>query len=195
MQTKLVMLATGSIVLAALIVAGALPAFSQVETLDAVAMGTSTTSGKQFNVKVTIRQYSTPEDRQTLMDAFMSGKSDGLNQALSKMKSVGRISLPGTVGYDIAYAIRIDTPTGRKVRFITDRRIAFGEVYNSTRSKDYNLTAGEFDINDQDKSKSTGVLLPAAQLIINEDGEIQMELYKNPWRLSNIIDWNNKSAK
>src|SRR5271170_2112034 len=143
MQTKLAMLATRSIVLTALIIAGALPVLSQVETLDAVAMGTSTTMGKQFNLKVTIQQYSTPEDRQTLIDAFMSGKSDGLNKALSKMKSVGRISLPGTVGYDIAYAIKIDTPTGRKVRFITDRRIAFGEAYNSTPPNEYNLNAGE----------------------------------------------------
>jgi len=46
---------------------------------------------------------------------------------------------------------------------------------------------GEIDINDQDKNKSTGVLYPAAQLIINSDGELQIELRKNPWRLSNII--------
>ena len=44
-----------------------------------------------------------------------------------------------------------------------------------TRSKDYSLTAGEFDINVQDKDKSSGVLLPTAQLIINEDGELQMQ--------------------
>lgn len=195
MQTKFFMRATRSIVFASLIVAGALPAISQVERLDAASFGTSTQMGKQFNVKVTIQQYSTPEDRQTLIDAFQSGQMTGLDKALSKMKSVGRISLPGTVGYDISYAIKIDTPTGRKVRFITNRRIAFGEAYNNTRSKAYSLSAGEFDINDQDKSKSTGVLLPAAQLIINEDGELQMELYRNPWRLTNIIDWNNKGGK
>jgi len=195
MQTKLAMFTTRGIVLTALLVAGALPVFSQVERLDATSFGTSTQLGKNFSVKVTIQQYSTPEDRQALIDAFTSGAMTGLDKALSKMKSVGRISLPGTVGYDISYAIKIDTPTGRKVRFITNRRIAFGEAYYNTRSKEYSLSAGEFDINDQDKGKSTGVLLPAAQLIINEDGELQMELYKNPWRLTNIIDWNNKSAK
>ena len=195
MQAKIVMLAIRSIVLTTLILAGAVPVFAQVETLDATAMGTSTTMGRQFNVKVTIRQYSTPEDRQTLMDAFLSGGGTGLERALSRMKSVGRVSLPGTVGYDISYAIRIDTPTGRKVRFVTNRRIAFGESRNSTRSKEYNLSAGEFDLNDQDKSKSTGVLLPAAQLILNQDGELQMELFRNPWRLTGIIDWNNKGGK
>jgi hypothetical protein len=125
----------------------------------------------------------------------MTGQNAGLNKALSKMKPVGRISLPGTVGYDIAFATKIDTPTGRKVRFVTNRRIAFREAYGNTRSMQYNLSAGEIDIDNQDKSKSAGVLLPAAQLIINQDGELQMELYRNPWRLTNIIDWNKGNQK
>jgi hypothetical protein len=45
-------------------------------------------------------------------------------------------------------------------------------------------------LNDSDKSKSSGVLYPAAQLIINKKGELQFELRKNPWNLVNIIDWN-----
>jgi hypothetical protein len=56
----------------------------------------------------------------------------------------------------------------------------------------FSLTAGEFDLNDQDKNKSTGVLFPAAQFVINAEGELQIELNQNPWKLTNIIDWNNK---
>jgi hypothetical protein len=151
--------------------------------------------GRNISIKVRIYRYSTPEDRQVLMDAFLKGANDGLNKALEKMKAVGRISLPGTTGYDIAYAIQIPTPTGRKIRFVTSRRIAFGEAYRNSQSKSFNLTAGEFTIDQQDKGKSTGVLLPAAQLVVNEDGELQMALNKNPWRLSNIIDWNKKGEK
>ena len=183
-----------SVVLATIIIAGAIPGFSadDVETIDAVARGTSTQLGKNISIKVRIYQYSTPEDRQVLVDAFMKGQNDGLNKALAKMKPVGRISLPGTTGYDIAYAVQIPTPTGRKVRFVTDRRIAFGEAYRNSTSKSFNLTAGEFELNDQDKDKSTGTLLPAAQLVINTDGELQIELAKNPWKLSNIIEWKAK---
>ncbi len=166
-----------------------------VENLDATAFGTSTQMGGNFNIKVRIFRFSTPEDQKTLIDAFLSGKNAGLSKALSKMKPVGRISLPGTVGYEIAYATKVDTPTGRKIRFVTDRKILFGEAYHSTRSKDYDLTAGEIDINDQDKSKSGGVLIPAAKLVMTQDEELQMELFKNPWRLTNIIDWNKKTEK
>ena len=87
------------------------------------------------------------------------------------------------------------TPTGRKIRFVTDRPIALGESSRNTRSRAYNLTAGEIDINDQDKNKSTGVLYPAAQLIINADGELQWELRMNPWQLTNIIDWKPKGKE
>ena len=186
-----------SAVLATIIIAGAIPGFSDddIETIDATAFGTSTQMGKSIPIKVRIYRYSTPEDKQVLMDAFMKGQNDGLNKALAKMKPVGRISLPGTTGYDIAYAVQIPTPTGRKVRFVTDRRIAFGEAARNSQSKSFNLTAGEFDLNDQDKDKSTGSLLPAAQLVINTDGELQIELAKNPWRLANIIEWNKKDEK
>ena len=186
-----------SVVLATIVVAGAIPGFSadDIETIDATAFGTSTQMGKNIPIKVRIYQYSTPEDKKVLMDAFMKGQNDGLNKALAKMKPVGRISLPGTTGYDIAYAVQIPTPTGRKVRFVTARRIAYGEAARNTMSKSFNLTAGEFDLNDQDKDKSAGTLLPAAQLVINNDGELQIELAKNPWRLANIIEWNKKDEK
>jgi len=32
-------------------------------------------------------------------------------------------------------------------------------------------------------------LYPAAQLIINKDGEMQLDLNQNPWRLGNFLDW------
>jgi hypothetical protein len=163
-----------------------------VETIDARARGTSTQMGKDIDIKVIINQYSTSEDRQMLVDAFKKGGSDGLARALFKMKSVGRLSIPGTVGYTIAFARAIPTPTGRKVRFVTNRKLAFGEQARNTRSESYDLTAGEIDINDQDKSKSTGVLYPAAQLGVNQDGELQFNLYQNPWQLVNILDWTSK---
>ena len=170
-------------------------AAAQVETIDATARGTSTQMGSNFSIKVIISQFSTPEDRETLKEAFLKGANKGLTDALSKMKGAGRIQIPGTVGYELAYADTIPTPTGRKIRFVTNRRITFQEAARNTRSTAYTLTAGEIDINDQDKNKSTGVLYPAAQLIINSDGELQLELLRNPWQLVNIIDWKPKGRE
>ena len=125
-----------SILLAALTVSG------QVETIDARARGTSTQTGTDFDVKVTIDQYSSSENRAALKASFQKGGNDELVKALSKMKGVGRLRLPSMVGYSLAYARSIPTPTGRKIRFVTDRPIAIAEQWGMTRSEQYSLTAG-----------------------------------------------------
>ena len=165
------------------------------EVIDATAMGTSTQMGRVISVKVTIYDFSTDEDRAILVDAFKQGQNEGLVNALTKMKSVGRIAITGTIGYDLSYIRLIPTPTGRKVRFVTNRLLRFGEHYYNTQSTAYNLTAGEIEINDSDKDKSSGVLYPAAQLIINKEGQLEFQLRQNPWKLVNIIDWHKAGTR
>jgi hypothetical protein len=162
----------------------------KVGTIDAIAKGTSTQMGQIVNVKITINQFSTEDDRAILIEAYKKGQNQGLVNALTKMKADGRIAITGTLGYDLSYIRLIPTPTGRKIRFVTNRDIRFGESYYSTQSKSFNLTAGEIDINDSDKDKSGGILYPAAQLVINKEGQLEFQLRQNPWKLENIIDWN-----
>ncbi len=169
----------------------AVPGFARekYETIDAQAYGTSTQMGQTLTMRLIIYEYSTADDRQILVDSFQKGQNNGLANALEKMKAVGRISMPGTLGFDVSYIREIKTPTGRSIRFITNRKIAFGEAYYSTQSQSFNLTAGEIRINDQDKGKSDGTLFPATQLTINKDGEPQWDLRMNSWKLNNIIVW------
>ena len=176
---------------AAILAMTAVPAFAgeKYETIDAQAYGTSTQMGRNFTVRLIIYEYSTDDDRKILIESFQKGQNNGLANALEKMKAVGRITMPGTLGFDVSYIRDIKTPTGRSVRFVTNRKIAFGEAYWSTQSKSFNLTAGEIRINDQDKDKSEGVLYPATQLTINKDGEPQWDLRMNPWKLNNVIVW------
>ena len=159
------------------------------ETIDATAWGTSTQMGKNIGITVIIYEYSTPQDQDLLVEAFQKGQNQALVNTLEKMKAVGHISITGTLGYDLSFIKLIQTPTGRTIRFVTNRPIRFGEAYWDTQSQYYNLTAGEINIDTQDKSKSAGVLYPAAQLAIGADGQFELNLNKNPWRLGNIIDW------
>jgi len=176
-----------------LLILATLPALSakrvKDETIEATAMGTGTQLGQNIGVSVEIYDYSTPEDRQILIDAFSKGQNQGLVNALTRMKAVGHISITGTLGYDLSYIRMIPTPTGRKIRFVTNRLLRFGEVYFDTQSQSFNLTGGEFDLNDTDKSKSTGVLYPAAQLAIDKQGQLQVELKENAWNLIDVLDW------
>ena len=179
------------LILSSVVILMAVPGFSRDknETIDATAWGTSTQLGRNVGVTLIIYQYSTPEDRQILLEAFQKGSNQGLVNALERMKAVGHVNITGTIGFDVSYVVLIPTPTGRKIRFVTNRPIKFGEAYADTRSQAFNLSGGEFDLNDQDKSKSGGVLYPAAQLGIDDEGQLSINLLQNPWRLGNIIDW------
>jgi len=159
------------------------------ETLEAQAWGTGTQLGQNIGVTLNIYEFSTPADRVNLVQAFEKGQNQGLTNALSKMKAVGHVEITGTLGYDCSYIKMTPTPTGRKIVFVTNRQIRFGEAFFDTQSQSFNLTAGEFDLNDQDKSKSVGTLYPAAQLILNKEGQLQLDLSQNPWRLSDVLDW------
>src|SRR5260370_42105979 len=105
------------------------------------------------------------------------------------MKAVGQCESTAPPGNDCSYIKMIPPPTGRKIIFVTNRWIRFGEAYYDTQSQSFNLTAGIIEINDQDKSKSTGVLYPAAQLILDSQGELQWGLRENPWKLVDVLDW------
>jgi hypothetical protein len=159
------------------------------ETLEAQAWGTGTQMGASIGVTLNIYEFSTPADRVTLVQAFEKGQNQGLVTALSKMKAVGHVEITGTLGYDCSYIRMTPTPTGRKIVFVTNRQIRFGEAFTDSQSQSFNLTAGVFELNSQDKSKSTGQLFPAAQLILDKEGQLQLDLAQNPWRLSDVLDW------
>jgi hypothetical protein len=143
------------------------------ETIEAQAMGTGTQLGANIGVSLNIYEFSTPADKQILVEAYEKGQTNGLANALQKMKAVGHVEITGTLGYDCSFIKMTLTPTGRKIVFLTNRQIRMSEAYFDTQSQSFNLTAGIIEINDQEKSKSTGVIYPAAQLVLDKQGELQ----------------------
>jgi hypothetical protein len=155
--------------------------------IQAQAMGTSTQLGRMATVNLHIKELSTAEDQKALIDAFNQKKNEGLVNAISKMSSKGRMAVTGTLGYDVNYIRRFDLQDGSmKIRLVADRPLRFGEVWSDTRSSDYNLSAVEIIVS-PDRKKSSGTLFPACQLKIDKNGELELELYQNPWKLVNIV--------
>jgi hypothetical protein len=158
------------------------------EEYQAQAMGQGTQLGQSFNVTVIIQEYSTPEERQVLVDAFGKAQSQGVYNALTKMKSKGHIAITGTLGYDISFVRKIQTPDGLKIRVLTNRPITFGEAWTDSNSMDYNLSALELDISDQ-AGKSSGLLLPVCQFVIDKKtNELTIAEYRNPFKLVDVMD-------
>lgn len=155
--------------------------------IQAQAMGESTQMGRTFGITLIINEYSTPDDQKALLGAFNEKQNEGLVNALSKMKTKGRLSITGTLGYDVSYIRQFPMPDGTtKIRLVTNRPITFGEAWSSSRSMDYNLSGLEIILS-PDKKKTSGTLVPACQFKIDKENQLQLELLQNPWKLVNIM--------
>jgi len=145
-NSKIFMIACKCLVVAGIALLATHPGFARdkYETLEAQAWGTGTQMGASIGVTLNIYEFSTPADRVTLVQAFEKGQNQGLVNALQKMRAVGHIEITGTLGYDCAYIKMTPTPTGRKIVFVTNRQIRFGEAYFDTQSQSFDLTAGVF---------------------------------------------------
>jgi len=157
-------------------------------TIQATAMGTSTQLGKMYSVNIIVEQFSTPEDRAALIDAFKRSGQDGLVNVLEDMKPKGRIRFAsGGVGNDIKYIMELPSEKGhRRLRLVTDRTLAFAELYQGTRSRDY--TVGAIDLDLTPDGKGSGTVLPACKLTVNKKKQqVEIETYQNPWKLSNFM--------
>ena len=156
------------------------------EYITAIAQGTSQQLGTMVNVTIIINELSTAEDQKVLIDAFRVGRSKGLANAVDKMSSKGRISVTGTVGYDLNYIREFIMPDGsRKIRFVTDRPINFREAWYSGRSMDYALSMGEIILRG-DRDSNSGTLMPIAKFKLDKEKELTIEAFRNPWKLVNI---------
>ncbi len=156
-------------------------------TIQATAMGTSTQLGRMVNVNIYIEQFSTPDDRKALIDAFARSGQEGLVSVLEDMKPKGRVRFSsGGVGNDVKYIIELPSENGRRLRLVTDRNLAFGELYAGTRSRDYSVGAIELVLTPD--GKGSGTALPACKLTIDKKKkQIEVETFQNPWNLTNLM--------
>ena len=129
-MSKLLKVAIESLLVLGFVMSGSIPGFSRDkdETIDATAFGTGTQLGQNIGVTLNIYQFSTPADRQVLVQAYEKGQNQGLANALQRMKAVGHVEITGTLGYDCSYIKMTPTPTGRKIVFVTNRQIRFAEA-------------------------------------------------------------------
>jgi hypothetical protein len=156
-------------------------------TIQATARGTSTQLSKVYDVTIIIEQFSTLDDRKSLIDAFARSGQDGLVDVLQDMTAKGRVRFSsGGVGNDVKYIIELPSEKGRRFRLLTDRNIAFGELYHGTRSRDYSVGAIELVLTPD--GKGSGIVLPACKLMLGKKTQqIEIETYQNPFNLTNIM--------
>lgn len=156
--------------------------------MTAFAVNMSNVGGGGANtVQIDIERWSTDAEREQLITAFKEKGPDGLLRALQKMKRVGFIRLPNTLGYDLQFARKHPGEDGgEQIILMTDRRVGFWEARNQPRTMDYPFTLMDIRLNS--KGEGEGKLSVATKITYNEKkNTVELENYASePVRLQNV---------
>ena len=144
-------------------------------------------TGRTGPLQISVTRWSTPAERATLQQTLFKKGQDALLEALRDMRSVGRISTPGNIGYDLRFAEQRTLPDGgREIILATDRPMSFWEIVNKPRSSQYPFTWLQFRM--RPDGTGQGKVAVAARITGEEaDALIEVEDFAiQPVRLENI---------
>jgi hypothetical protein len=115
-------------------------------TANAVSLSPQYGTGQQA-VEITVDRWSPNAERERLVNALTTKGPDELLKQLQKLRPVGRIRTPDSLGYDLRYAQQRPLPAGgRSIVIATDRPIGFWEATNRPRSFDYPFTVIQMNL-------------------------------------------------
>ena len=154
-------------------------------------------TGANQTIRINIEKWSSPSQRQHLIDTFLQKKQDGLVSALEKQPEMGRFNFPGYMGPDPNNTMRLGTDIryamnfagedgGRRIVIITPRVIGFREQREQPRTIDYPFTLFEMRFNNDGKGE--GRMAYATQILFDKKkNQIELENYSSePVRLNNL---------
>jgi hypothetical protein len=152
------------------------------------AFAVSMQTGAAGQVDIVFERWSSQAERDALIKAFNEKGQDGLLSALQKVKPrVGYYGTPNSVGLDIRFAQEMPGEDGgKRIIFLTDRRIGFAEARNRPRTIDYPFTLVEmrFDKNGVGEGRASVMTMITHNKKTNQ---IELENYSSePVRLTRI---------
>jgi len=151
------------------------------------AQAMSLDRGAAKNLDIVIYEWTTPEERQALLDTFVEGGSQGLYNALGRERQKGTLKLPQSPAYDLQYAWQFEHEGRRRIVLASDRPTGFLELVRNTRSTDYNVSLVILDL-DPETGKGAGSVTGGAELSIDrETGRLEVRFAgTQPARLTKV---------
>jgi hypothetical protein len=154
--------------------------------------------GANQTIQIQINGWSSPAQREHLIETFLAKKQEGLLRELEKQPELGRFNFPGymgpdpnnvmRLGTDIRYAMNFPNPDGgRRIVLITPRVIGFREATNRPRTYDYPFSL--FELRFDRSGKGEGRMAYATQIQFDKQkNTIEIENYSSePVRLNNLV--------
>ena len=175
------------------------PSATDKVTINGWALSMSNVAtGANQSIRINIDRWSSPSQRQHLIDTFLAKKQDGLLKELEKQPELGRFNFPGYMGPDPNNVMRLGTDIryamsfpgedgGRRIVVITPRVIGFREAVNQPHIVDYPFSL--FEMRFDKDGKGEGKLAYATQINFDKKkNAIELENYSSePVRLNNLV--------
>ena len=146
----------------------------------AVQLGASPGS-TTLPIDLSITRLSTDQERDTVLNTILEQPSK-LVDVLRKMPSVGRLSSPGNVGYDLRYVEHTKVGTSDRFLLLTDRPVGFAEAVDNSRTLDYSVTVIELRV--PPAGQGQGKIAVAARLSVDPKTKA---LTAEDWNISPVL--------
>jgi hypothetical protein len=164
-------------------------------TAFAVSMGTTAT-GANAVMDIRVTRWSTPAERENLINTAVEKGQDALLRALQKMPNHGKISIPGWSGPDphnarLGWVLHYASVTagddgGYRLGIATDRYIGMWEARNQPRTIDYPFSLIEIRLGKD--GKGVGKMAVATKIDFDKKKkQLVLENYSSePVRLNEV---------
>lgn len=160
-------------------------------TAFAVNMNAASPTASSSQVQININRWSTDAEGQTLVTTLREKGPHAALTALQKMRPVGTIRTPDTIGYDLRYAHqRPGEDGGTSIVIATDRPIGFWEAMNRPRSIDYPFTVIEIHLNRDGSGE--GKMSYATKVTAADENTVVLENYEQQPVLLQSVKVENK---
>lgn len=158
---------------------------SQKEEFSAAAIRSDNLGSGASRVIIRVERWSSEAERGTLSEALLKSGNDKLLDSLQKLKPVGTIRTPDSLGYELRYSHQEPGEDGgRRIVIATDRPIGYWEARDQPRTIDYPFTVIQMEIDKNGEGKGT---MSYATKIIARGNTIELENFtSSPVMLNDI---------
>ena len=136
-------------------------------TAIAISPGGPRASAVAANLEIVIERWSTPEERQRLLDALTRGQNAAL-EVMRDFPRVGYIRVPPNLAWDLHYSHQSVEDGERHIFLGTDRPVSFAEEVLRPRTINYPFTFVDIRLNREGDGE--GTLSRATRVTASNDG-------------------------
>jgi hypothetical protein len=147
-------------------------------TAFAVNMGALTGTGATAQLIINITRWNPAAERDELFTILKEKGQGALLSRLQRVKSVGTLRTPNSIGYDLRLALEEPGKDGgRRVLVVTDRPVGFNEATARPVSIDYPFTVIDMQIPPKGYGQGTmsiaAKIIPAGRTVLVENYDTQ----------------------